>query len=190
MVFFFLFVFSVFVFKPSEPRPVFSLKAVCSGKVTHAVFAPREEMLESCEESSQWLNHSQLYFLTQCMVRQGDDFKYMVCLFDIGTCAIFSSSNRQALVLLMNTLVIWIMINLVGLNLLDTISLGFCCVSCALTIVAIIVFIVFADVLAPLQDLMTFTTKAEEEKLMASSKQVQRTDHSRAVQVLPSPDSF
>uniref|UniRef100_G3NDZ3 WD repeat domain 75 n=1 Tax=Gasterosteus aculeatus aculeatus TaxID=481459 RepID=G3NDZ3_GASAC len=57
----------LFVFKPSEPRPVFSLKAVCSGKVTHAVFAPREEMLESCEESSQWLNHSQLYFLTQCM---------------------------------------------------------------------------------------------------------------------------
>ncbi|KAM8855756.1 WD repeat-containing protein 75 [Spinachia spinachia] len=56
-----------FVFKPSEPRPVFSLKAVCSGKVTHAVFAPREEMLESSEESSQWLNYSQLYFLTQCM---------------------------------------------------------------------------------------------------------------------------
>uniref|UniRef100_A0A8C9Y7F4 WD repeat domain 75 n=1 Tax=Sander lucioperca TaxID=283035 RepID=A0A8C9Y7F4_SANLU len=54
----------LFVFKPSEPRPVFSQKAVCSGKVTRAVFAPREEMLESCEESSQWLNHSQLYFLT------------------------------------------------------------------------------------------------------------------------------
>ncbi|KAI3355910.1 hypothetical protein L3Q82_004457 [Scortum barcoo] len=32
-----------------------------------AVFAPREEMLESCEESSQWLNRSQLYFLTQYM---------------------------------------------------------------------------------------------------------------------------
>lgn len=60
--------FPVFVFKPSEPRPVFSHKAVCSGKVTRAVFAPREEMLESCEESSQWLNRSQLYFLTQYMV--------------------------------------------------------------------------------------------------------------------------
>ncbi|XP_074514499.1 WD repeat-containing protein 75 isoform X2 [Sebastes fasciatus] len=57
----------LFVFKPSEPRPVFSHKAVCSGKVTRAVFAPREEMLESCEESSQWLNRSQLYFLTQHM---------------------------------------------------------------------------------------------------------------------------
>uniref|UniRef100_A0A669DJ91 WD repeat domain 75 n=1 Tax=Oreochromis niloticus TaxID=8128 RepID=A0A669DJ91_ORENI len=58
----------LFVFKPSEPRPLFSRKAVCSGKVTQAVFAPREEMLESCEESSQWLNRSQLYFLTQQMV--------------------------------------------------------------------------------------------------------------------------
>ncbi|XP_070693952.1 WD repeat-containing protein 75 [Pempheris klunzingeri] len=57
----------LFVFKPSEPRPLFSHKAVCSGKVTRAVFAPREEMLESCEESSQWLNRSQLYFLTQYM---------------------------------------------------------------------------------------------------------------------------
>ncbi|KAM3861857.1 WD repeat-containing protein 75 [Diretmus argenteus] len=57
----------LFVFKPSEPRPLFSHKAVCSGKVTHAVFAPREEMLESCGESSQWLNRSQLYFLTQYM---------------------------------------------------------------------------------------------------------------------------
>lgn len=60
--------FSVFVFKPSEPRPLFSQKAVCLGKVTHAIFAPRDEMLESCEESSQWLNRSQLYFLTQHMV--------------------------------------------------------------------------------------------------------------------------
>ncbi|XP_060909900.1 WD repeat-containing protein 75 isoform X1 [Labrus mixtus] len=57
----------LFLFKPSEPRPLFSQKAVCSGKVTRAVFAPREEMLESCEESSQWLNRSQLYFLTQYM---------------------------------------------------------------------------------------------------------------------------
>ncbi|XP_030613410.1 WD repeat-containing protein 75 isoform X1 [Archocentrus centrarchus] len=55
----------LFVFKPSEPRPLFSHKAVCSGAVTRAIFAPREEMLESCEESSQWLNRSQLYFVTQ-----------------------------------------------------------------------------------------------------------------------------
>uniref|UniRef100_A0A3Q3JEB9 WD repeat-containing protein 75 second beta-propeller domain-containing protein n=1 Tax=Monopterus albus TaxID=43700 RepID=A0A3Q3JEB9_MONAL len=57
----------LFVFKPSEPRPAFSHKAVCSGRVTRAVFAPREKMLESCEEGCQWLNHSQLYFLTQYM---------------------------------------------------------------------------------------------------------------------------
>ncbi|XP_074551703.1 WD repeat-containing protein 75 isoform X2 [Halichoeres trimaculatus] len=57
----------LFVFKPSEPRPLFSHKAICSGKVTRAVFAPREEMLESCDENSQWLNRSQLYFLTQYM---------------------------------------------------------------------------------------------------------------------------
>ncbi|MEQ2296496.1 WD repeat-containing protein 75, partial [Ameca splendens] len=57
----------LFVFKPSEPRPLFSQKAVCSGRVTRAVFAPREAMLESCEESSQWLNRSQLYFLTSLM---------------------------------------------------------------------------------------------------------------------------
>uniref|UniRef100_A0A1A7X3U7 WD repeat domain 75 n=2 Tax=Iconisemion striatum TaxID=60296 RepID=A0A1A7X3U7_9TELE len=55
----------LFVFKPNEPRPLFSQKAVCSGRVTHAVFTPREVMLESCEESSQWLNRSQLYFLTE-----------------------------------------------------------------------------------------------------------------------------
>ncbi|KAM4608467.1 WD repeat-containing protein 75 isoform 2-T2 [Polymixia lowei] len=58
---------NLFVFKPSEPRPVFSHKALSSGKVTHAVFAPRDEMLESCEESVQWLNRSQLYFLTSNM---------------------------------------------------------------------------------------------------------------------------
>lgn len=58
----------MFVFKPSEPRPLFSQKAVCSGRVSHAVFAPREEMLAGCEESSQWLKRSQLYFLTHNMV--------------------------------------------------------------------------------------------------------------------------
>lgn len=63
--------FSVFVFKPSEPRPLFSQKAVCSGRVCRGVFAPREEMLEGCEESSQWLNRSQLYFLTHNTVNTG-----------------------------------------------------------------------------------------------------------------------
>ncbi len=76
--------FAVFVFKPSEPRPLFSHKAVCPGKVTRAVFAPREEMLESCEESSQWLNHSQLYFLTQYMVNTTNrkTLKDILCLAD------------------------------------------------------------------------------------------------------------
>ncbi|XP_041857335.1 WD repeat-containing protein 75 [Melanotaenia boesemani] len=57
----------LFVFRPNEPLPLFSHKAVCSGKVTRAIFAPREMMLESCEESSQWLNCSQLYFITRYM---------------------------------------------------------------------------------------------------------------------------
>uniref|UniRef100_A0A8C2Q905 WD repeat domain 75 n=1 Tax=Cyprinus carpio TaxID=7962 RepID=A0A8C2Q905_CYPCA len=57
----------LFVFKPSEPRPLFTNKNVCSEKVHRAVFVPREEPLNSCDESTQWLNRSQLYFLTQNM---------------------------------------------------------------------------------------------------------------------------
>uniref|UniRef100_A0A673YH05 WD repeat domain 75 n=1 Tax=Salmo trutta TaxID=8032 RepID=A0A673YH05_SALTR len=57
----------LFVFKPGESRPLYSQRALCTGKVQHAVFAPRDQMLESCEEHAQWLNRSQLYFLTQHM---------------------------------------------------------------------------------------------------------------------------
>lgn len=57
----------LFVFKPSELRPLFTHKSVCSKKVHRAVFVPREEPLARCDESSQWLNRSQLYFLTQDM---------------------------------------------------------------------------------------------------------------------------
>ncbi|KAK2904782.1 hypothetical protein Q8A67_006581 [Cirrhinus molitorella] len=57
----------LFVFKPSEPRPLFTHKNVCSEKVHRAVFVPQEEPLNNCDESSQWLNRSQLYFLTQNM---------------------------------------------------------------------------------------------------------------------------
>uniref|UniRef100_A0A8C6UF78 WD repeat domain 75 n=1 Tax=Neogobius melanostomus TaxID=47308 RepID=A0A8C6UF78_9GOBI len=57
----------LFVFKPSEPRPLFSQKAVCSGRVTRAVFVPRQELLEGSEESCQWLNHSQLHYFTPNM---------------------------------------------------------------------------------------------------------------------------
>ncbi|CAF88330.1 unnamed protein product, partial [Tetraodon nigroviridis] len=72
----------LFVFKPSEPRPLFSQKAVCSGRVSRAVFAPREVMLESCEESSQWLNRSQLYFLTHNMVNLMNRSKQTVLVID------------------------------------------------------------------------------------------------------------
>ncbi|KAF4086576.1 hypothetical protein AMELA_G00085100 [Ameiurus melas] len=57
----------LFVFKPSEPRPLFTQKAVCSGKVQRSVFAPRDEPLDSCDERTQWLNRSRLYFLTKNM---------------------------------------------------------------------------------------------------------------------------
>ncbi|XP_051938582.1 WD repeat-containing protein 75 [Hippocampus zosterae] len=57
----------LFVFKPCEPRPLFCQKAVCPGTVTRAVFSPRDAMQESCDESCQWLNRSQLYFLSQHM---------------------------------------------------------------------------------------------------------------------------
>ncbi|XP_067116688.1 WD repeat-containing protein 75 isoform X1 [Osmerus mordax] len=57
----------LFVFKPREPRTFFSHKALCTGKVQHAIFAPRGEMLDSCDERTKWLNRSQLYFLTQHM---------------------------------------------------------------------------------------------------------------------------
>uniref|UniRef100_A0A8C1YD21 WD repeat domain 75 n=1 Tax=Cyprinus carpio TaxID=7962 RepID=A0A8C1YD21_CYPCA len=59
--------YTVFVFKPNEPRPLFTHKNVCSEKIHRAVFVPREEPLNNCDESSQWLNRSQLYFLTQNM---------------------------------------------------------------------------------------------------------------------------
>ncbi|XP_062862479.1 WD repeat-containing protein 75 [Trichomycterus rosablanca] len=57
----------LFVFRPSERRPLFTQKAVCSGGVQRCVFAPRDEPLDSCDERSQWLNRSRLYFLTERM---------------------------------------------------------------------------------------------------------------------------
>ncbi|XP_072541570.1 WD repeat-containing protein 75 [Salminus brasiliensis] len=57
----------LFVFRPSEPRPLFTQKAVCEGKVQRCVFAPRAEPLDSCDERFQWLNRSRLYFLTEQM---------------------------------------------------------------------------------------------------------------------------
>ncbi|XP_066542601.1 WD repeat-containing protein 75 [Hoplias malabaricus] len=57
----------LFVFRPSEPRPLFTQKAVCGGSVLRCVFAPRDEPLDSCDEKFQWLNRSRLYFLTDQM---------------------------------------------------------------------------------------------------------------------------
>ncbi|CAL1582666.1 unnamed protein product [Knipowitschia caucasica] len=57
----------LFVFRPSEPRPLFSHKAVCPGRVLRAVFTPREEPLEGSEEQLQWINRSQLHFFSPNM---------------------------------------------------------------------------------------------------------------------------
>ncbi|TSW62332.1 WD repeat-containing protein 75 [Bagarius yarrelli] len=51
----------------SEPRPLFTQKSVCSGKVQRSVFAPRDQPLDSCDERTRWLNRSRLYFLTENM---------------------------------------------------------------------------------------------------------------------------
>ncbi|XP_076858458.1 WD repeat-containing protein 75 [Brachyhypopomus gauderio] len=57
----------LFIFRPSEPRPLFTQKAVCRGRVQRCIFAPREDLLDGCDERSQWLNRSRLYFLTEQM---------------------------------------------------------------------------------------------------------------------------
>ncbi|XP_033899600.3 WD repeat-containing protein 75-like [Acipenser ruthenus] len=57
----------LFVFRPNEPRPVYLQKNICQGSVQRAVFTPRDVPEENCSESSQWLNRSQLYFLTRDM---------------------------------------------------------------------------------------------------------------------------
>ncbi|XP_054828300.1 WD repeat-containing protein 75 [Eublepharis macularius] len=55
----------LFVFKPSEPRPVCIQKQLCRGKVRWAVFVPREVPDSIASEKYQWLNQSQFYFLTE-----------------------------------------------------------------------------------------------------------------------------
>ncbi|XP_069471731.1 WD repeat-containing protein 75 [Ambystoma mexicanum] len=55
----------LFVFKPVEPRPLYSQKSVCRGKIDWAVFVPRDVPESVGTESHQWLNRSQLYFLTE-----------------------------------------------------------------------------------------------------------------------------
>ncbi|XP_029461844.1 WD repeat-containing protein 75 [Rhinatrema bivittatum] len=55
----------LFVFKPNEPRPFYVQKNVCRGKVQWAVFVPRDVPDSLSSERHQWLNRSQLYFLTE-----------------------------------------------------------------------------------------------------------------------------
>lgn len=179
----------MFVFKPSEPRPLFSQKAVCSGTVTRAVFAPREEMLESCEESSQWLNRSQLYFLTQYMVNNTNTEQLK--REEVG-CDLVSRRLLEQNVFTAKETASGKRVNPVELNINKLnvdIQFGVHSLSERHRYYPVLLVTIYfsertycadADVDSPLQDLMTFTTKTEEERLMASSKQVQHTQYSDA----------
>ncbi|CAK6448072.1 unnamed protein product [Pipistrellus nathusii] len=54
----------LFVFKPSEPRPLCVQRGVCSEEVLWGVFVPRDVPEALTSEALQWLNRSQFYFLT------------------------------------------------------------------------------------------------------------------------------
>uniref|UniRef100_A0A803UZU2 WD repeat domain 75 n=1 Tax=Ficedula albicollis TaxID=59894 RepID=A0A803UZU2_FICAL len=53
---------SLFVFKPSEPRPVYIQRNLCKEKIRLAAFVPRDEPENT--EKYLWLRKSQLFFLT------------------------------------------------------------------------------------------------------------------------------
>ncbi|KAF7245052.1 WD repeat-containing protein 75 [Varanus komodoensis] len=55
----------VYVFKPSEPRPLCIQRKVCRSKVRWAVFVPRDVPECISSEKYQWLSQSQFYFLTE-----------------------------------------------------------------------------------------------------------------------------
>uniref|UniRef100_A0A8C5SWN7 WD repeat domain 75 n=1 Tax=Laticauda laticaudata TaxID=8630 RepID=A0A8C5SWN7_LATLA len=55
----------VFVFRPSEPRPLCIQRNVCKGKVQWAIFVPRDVPEYIASEKYQWLSQSQFYFLTE-----------------------------------------------------------------------------------------------------------------------------
>ncbi|XP_077175562.1 WD repeat-containing protein 75 [Paroedura picta] len=55
----------LFVFKPSEPRPLCIRKQLCRGRARWAVFIPRDVPECQTSEKYQWLNLSQFYFLTE-----------------------------------------------------------------------------------------------------------------------------
>ncbi|XP_055472786.1 WD repeat-containing protein 75 [Psammomys obesus] len=60
----------LFVFKPSEPRPLYVHKNVSREEVQWGVFVPRDVPESFTSEAHQWLNRSQFYFLTksQCLL--------------------------------------------------------------------------------------------------------------------------
>lgn len=58
----------VFVFKPSEPRPLYIQKNICREEVLWGVFVPRDVPESFTSEAYQWLNRSQFYFLTKSQV--------------------------------------------------------------------------------------------------------------------------
>nr|XP_004660322.1 WD repeat-containing protein 75 [Jaculus jaculus] len=55
----------LFVFKPSEPRPLYIQKSICREEVQWGVFVPRDVPESFTSEAHQWLNRSQFYFLTK-----------------------------------------------------------------------------------------------------------------------------
>ncbi|XP_007529066.1 WD repeat-containing protein 75 [Erinaceus europaeus] len=54
----------LFVFKPSEPRPLYIQRNISREEVQWGVFVPRDVPESFTSEAYQWLNRSQLYFLT------------------------------------------------------------------------------------------------------------------------------
>ncbi|XP_041524337.1 WD repeat-containing protein 75-like [Microtus oregoni] len=55
----------LFVFKPSEPRPLYVQRTISREEVQWGVFVPRDVPESFTSEAHQWLNRSQFYFLTQ-----------------------------------------------------------------------------------------------------------------------------
>uniref|UniRef100_A0A8C0CTR1 WD repeat domain 75 n=1 Tax=Balaenoptera musculus TaxID=9771 RepID=A0A8C0CTR1_BALMU len=56
---------ALFVFRPSEPRPLYIQKNISREEVQWGVFVPRVVPESFTSEAYQWLNRSQFYFLTK-----------------------------------------------------------------------------------------------------------------------------
>lgn len=70
----------VFVFKPSEPRPLYIQKSICREEVKWGVFVPRDVPESFTSEAHQWLNRSQFYFLTKSQVTILPQRKQSLCI--------------------------------------------------------------------------------------------------------------